>query len=126
MQTTDSQPSEAPTEAPRITLTPEAAEYVQQKVALQGRPGAALRIGVKGGGCNGLVYVTDFTVEPPRDRDLVYEFFGQKVYVDPRSLRFIEGSRIVFVNTLMYQGLRFENPLEASTCGCGETFSVKG
>jgi iron-sulfur cluster assembly protein len=120
------EPTGAPaSEAPRVTLSAEAAAYVRQKLAQMGKPGGALRVGVKGGGCNGLTYVTEFTDEPPRERELVYELFGQKLYVDVRSLKFIEGSEIVFVNTLMFQGLRFKNPLEASTCGCGETFSVK-
>jgi iron-sulfur cluster assembly protein len=71
------------------------------------------------------MYVLDYTDEPPRPRDLVYEFFGTKVYIDEKSVDFVEGSTIVYENTLMFQGLKFKNPLEASTCGCGETFSVK-
>lgn len=110
---------------PRITLTEDAAAFVKDRLAKEGRPNAALRIGVKGGGCNGLMYVLDYTDEPPRPRDLVYEFFGTKVYIDEKSVDFVEGSTIVYENTLMFQGLKFKNPLEASTCGCGETFSVK-
>ena len=96
-----------------------------KKRAEIGQPQAALRIGVKGGGCAGLTYVTDFTEEPPRERDLVYDFHGLTVYVDQKSLKFIEGSVLDFQNTLMYQGFKFKNPLEDSTCGCGHTFSVK-
>ncbi len=109
---------------PRITLTQKAAEYMLLKLQLQGRPGASLRIGVKGGGCNGLTYVTEITDAPPRPRDLRYDFFGLKVLVDDRSVNFIEGSVVDYENTLMYQGLKFKNPLEASSCGCGVTFSV--
>jgi iron-sulfur cluster assembly protein len=111
--------------APRIRVTPEAVEYAKKKRVEIGKPDAALRIGVKGGGCAGLTYVTDFTEEPPRERELVYEFGGLRVYVDTRSLRYIEGSELAYEKTLMYQGFRFKNPLEESTCGCGMTFSVK-
>lgn len=111
--------------APRISLTPEAAEFVKKRLAKEGRPNAALRVGVRGGGCNGLIYVLDYTEDPPRARDLVYEFYGARVLVDTRSIEYIDGSQIVYENTLMFQGLKFKNPLEASTCGCGETFSVK-
>jgi iron-sulfur cluster assembly protein len=111
--------------SPRITLTPEAARFVRERLEKEGRPGAALRVGVRGGGCNGLIYVLDYTEEPPRARDLVYDFYGTKVFVDNRSIEYIDGSSIVYENTLMFQGLKFKNPLEASTCGCGETFSVK-
>ena len=114
-----------PETAPRITLTEEAAEFVKKRLAKEGRPNAALRVGVRGGGCNGLMYVLDYTDEPPRARDVVYDFFGTRVFVDTRSLDYIEGSTIRYENTLMFQGLKCENPLEASTCGCGETFSVK-
>ena len=117
-------PSETP-ETPRITLTPEAAEFVRKRLEKEGRPGAALRVGVRGGGCNGLTYVLDYTTDPPRARDLVYDFYGTRVLVDKRSIEYIDGSSIVYENTLMFQGLKFKNPLEASTCGCGETFSVK-
>jgi iron-sulfur cluster assembly protein len=107
-----------------IQLTEEAAAFVRARLAQEGRPQAALRVGVKGGGCNGLMYVLDYTDEPPKPRDRVYDLYGVKVYVDDRSLDFIEGSTIRYENTLMFQGLKFDNPLETSTCGCGETFSV--
>lgn len=110
---------------PRITLTEEAAAFVKRRLEKEGRPHASLRVGVRGGGCNGLMYVLDYTDEAPRARDLVYEFHGTRVLVDNRSIQYIDGSTIVYENTLMFQGLKFRNPLEASACGCGETFSVK-
>lgn len=110
---------------PRIQLTPEAATFVKQRLAKEGRPAAALRVGVRGGGCNGLTYVLEYTEDAPRTRDIVYDLHGVKVYVDNRSIEYIDGSTVYYENTLMFQGLKFKNPLEASTCGCGETFSVK-
>ena len=112
-------------DAPRVTVTPEAAKYALTKREQLGKPNAALRIGVKGGGCAGFTYVTDFTEDPPRATDLVYDFHGLAVYVDPKSLKFIDGSVLEFQNTLMYQGFKFKNPHEDTTCGCGMTFSVK-
>jgi iron-sulfur cluster assembly protein len=117
--------TENTSQTPRITLTEEAAKFVRARLEKEGRPNAALRVGVKGGGCNGLMYVLDYTDEPPRVRDIVYDFYGTKVYIDDKSIDFVDGSSIVYENTLMFQGLKFKNPLEASTCGCGETFSVK-
>jgi iron-sulfur cluster assembly protein len=122
-QTTEA--SAAPATTPRITVTPEAAQYVKERLAKEGRPNASLRVGVRGGGCNGLTYVLDYTDDPPRARDLVYDFYGTRVLVDNRSLEYIDGSTIFYERTLMFQGLKFKNPLEASTCGCGETFSIK-
>lgn len=84
-----------------------------------------LRVGVKGGGCAGYSYVTDLVEGEPRQHDLVYEFDGVRVYVDERSLRLIDGSTIDAKQTLMYQGLKFDNPREEKSCGCGMTFSVR-
>ena len=125
MSATETEATDGQRATPRITLTAEAAEFVKERLAKEGRPHASLRVGVRGGGCNGLIYVLDYTDDPPRPRDLVYDFHGTRVLVDNRSIDYIEGSTIVYERTLMFQGLKFKNPLEASTCGCGETFSVK-
>jgi iron-sulfur cluster assembly protein len=111
--------------SPRIQVTEDAVRYAKRKRDEIGKPNAALRVGVKGGGCAGFTYVTDFTEDPPRQRDLVYEFFGLPVYVDNRSIEFLEGSILRYEQTLMYQGFKFENPQQESSCGCGLTFSVK-
>ena len=117
-------PRAAGAHSPRVTLTEAAAHFVASKLAEEGRPGAALRVAVKGGGCNGLKYVLEYTSDPPRPRDLCYEFFGTRVLVDTKSADFIDGAVVDYERTLMYRGLRVHNPQEASRCGCGETFSV--
>lgn len=112
------------TKAP-VTLTPEAVEYAKKKRVQLGKPDASLRIGVKGGGCAGLTYVTDFTEDAPRERDMVFDYDGLKVVIDPRSVPYIDGSTLTYENTLMYQGLKWHNPQQETACGCGATFSVK-
>ena len=109
-----------------IRVTERAARWILDRHSKLGQPEAALRVGVKGGGCAGYTYVTDATIDPPHERDQVLEFFGLRVYVDQRSLRWIGGSTIDLHKSLIHTGLRFQNPREASTCGCGATFSVKG
>jgi iron-sulfur cluster assembly protein len=113
------------TKPPRITLTPAAVDWVKKRREKLGQPAAALRVGVRGGGCAGYSYVTELTEDAPKSRELVYDFDGVQVFVDERSLAFIEGSVIDAKATLMYQGLKFDNPLEEKSCGCGATFSVK-
>lgn len=112
-------------EVPRIQVTSAAVDWVKKRRERLGQPNAALRVGVKGGGCAGYTYVTDLADGEPNARELVYEFDGLRVYVDERSLKFIEGSVIDAKNSLMYQGLKFENPNEEKSCGCGATFSIK-
>ena len=125
MSQTSEVSSQGESEDSSIRLTERAARWVLERHVRLGQPDAALRVGVKGGGCAGYTYVTDATTEPPTDRDEVLEFFGLRVYVDRRSLRLIGGSVIDLQKSLMQTGLRFQNPHEASTCGCGSTFSVK-
>ncbi len=108
-----------------IRVTERAARWILDRHSKLGQPEAALRVGVKGGGCAGYTYVTDPTIDPPSDRDQVLEFYGLRVYVDRRSLRWIGGSTIDLQKSLIHTGLRFQNPHELSTCGCGATFSVK-
>jgi iron-sulfur cluster assembly protein len=45
--------------------------------------------------------------------------------VDNRSIKYLEGSVLRYENTLMYQGFKFDNPQQESSCGCGQTFSMK-
>jgi iron-sulfur cluster assembly protein len=112
-------------EPPRVRLTAAAISWFKQRRQRLGIPNAALRLGVKGGGCAGYSYVTDLTEGEPMPRDLIYEFDGLRVYVDERSMKFIDGSTIDAKKSLLHQGLSFHNPNVEKSCGCGETFSVK-
>ncbi len=86
-------------------------------------PGAVLRVGVEGGGCSGFQYA--FTVEPaPGAEDLLIEREGARVVIDPVSLGLLEGARIDFIDDLMGQSFRIDNPNAASSCGCGTSFSI--
>jgi iron-sulfur cluster insertion protein len=85
--------------------------------------GAAFRIGVEGGGCSGFKYA--FSVAPQLDAgDHLVEKDGARLAVDEASLPFLLGARIDFVDDLMGQSFRVENPNASSSCGCGVSFSV--
>lgn len=128
--TPESAQTEAPAGAPAgskatIGMTPKAIEAARAALAKRGTPGAAVRVGIKGGGCSGYSYVIEFDDNPPRDRDRVFEFEGVKVFVDKKSLIYLAGSVLDFEKTLMRQGFKFVNPNEATRCGCGTSFTVK-
>ncbi|MDX2055791.1 MAG: iron-sulfur cluster assembly accessory protein [Polyangiaceae bacterium] len=110
---------------PPVRVSPKAVEFAKKHREKLGLPGAALRVGVKGGGCAGLTYVTDLTLDAPKARDFVYDYGDLKVYLDPRSLKYIEGAVVDYENTLMWQGFKWHNPLQESSCGCGHTFNAK-
>ena len=73
----------------------------------------------------GFSYVIQFDDEPARERDTVYEVDGVKFYVDKKSLVYLAGSLLDYEKTLMFQGFKFRNPNEATSCGCGHSFAVK-
>ena len=108
-----------------MTIAPAAAVFARQKLAQRGTPDAAVRLGIKGGGCSGFSYVIQYDDEPPRERDTVYEVDGIKFYVDKKSLVYLAGSLLDYEKTLMFQGFKFRNPNEATSCGCGHSFTVK-
>jgi len=121
-------PSEmAPGEStrPLISLTPAAIANARAHLAKRQTPDSAVRLGIKGGGCSGFSYVIEFDDNPPRDRDRVFEFDGVKVFVDKKSLIYLSGSVLDFEKTMMSSGFKFRNPHEATSCGCGSSFTVK-
>jgi len=117
-----SEPVSAP--AKDIDLTPKAVEMAKKSIERRGTPTAALRLGVRGGGCSGASYVIEFA-DRIRDRDHVFEFDGGlKVVVDPKSLVYLRGSVLDYEVKLMSHGFKFQNPNEKKGCGCGESFSI--
>ncbi len=82
-----------------------------------------LRLGVKGGGCSGLIYSLAFD-ENRRDNDHIIELEEVKLYVDPKSLFYLGGTTLDFSDGLSGRGFVFNNPNAAKTCGCGSSFTV--
>jgi iron-sulfur cluster assembly protein len=118
-------PSEAPKSRREITISDKAVAFAKKKLAARGTPDAAVRLGVKGGGCSGFSYVIQYEDTPPHERDTVYDADGVRFYVDKKSFVYLAGSVLDYEQTLMFQGFKFKNPQEASSCGCGHSFTVR-
>jgi len=116
----ETQPNPA---AGTVLLTPGAIEYVKQARAREGKEGQILRLGVKAGGCSGYHYVMVFATSA-RPGDLVLEYDGLTVVVDPRSLAILEGTTVDYQRGLLGSGIQFLNPRAKKACGCGESFNV--
>ena len=82
-----------------------------------------LRVGVQGGGCSGLSYAMRLDTNA-RDRDKIFEEFGARIFVDPKSLLYLNGTTLEYEETLMRQGFVFQNPNAARNCGCGSSFTA--
>ncbi len=81
-----------------------------------------LRVAVEGGGCSGLNYRLDITTERPGDHVVVNS--GAKVFIDERSLLYVNGSEVDYSDALTGAGFVVKNPQQKSSCGCGSSFSV--
>lgn len=108
-----------------LAITSGAATYATEKLEKRGTPHAAVRLGIKGGGCSGFSYVIQFEDGQPKDRDYAYVVDGVRFVVDKKSLVYLAGSVFDYEKTLMFQGFKFRNPNEAASCGCGHSFTVK-
>ena len=105
-----------------ITISQNAAEEVRRLFKKQGKPELGLRVGVQGGGCSGLSYKLGF--DQHRQGDKIEDLGEVKVFVDPKSDLYLEGTTLDFVDGLEGRGFKFLNPQAKKTCGCGESFSV--
>ena len=105
-----------------ITLTENAAKHVKNQLEQRGK-GVGIRVGVKTTGCSGMAYVLEF-VDAPEQGDEVFEGFGVKLFVDPKSLVYIDGTQMDFVKEGLNEGFEFKNPNASGECGCGESFTV--
>ena len=105
-----------------VTLTEKAAKHIQRNLDKRGK-GLGLRVGVRTSGCSGMAYKLEY-VDEIDQHDLVYESFNVKVFVDPKSLPYIDGTQLDYVREGLNEGFKFANPKEKASCGCGESFSV--
>jgi iron-sulfur cluster assembly protein len=105
-----------------VTLSDIAAEKIRGFIAQQETPEAGLRIGVRGGGCSGFQYA--LALDEKRDDDLVFEYDGINLFVDPASMRYVEGSEVDYAESLMGAGFEVKNPNVVASCGCGSSFRI--
>ena len=105
-----------------ITLTPGAIDKVKSILAERNED-MGLRIAVVGGGCSGFQYQMTLDKEAQVD-DKVLDMDGLKVYVDTRSILYLNGTKIDYVDSPNESGFKFDNPNAKASCGCGETFEA--
>jgi iron-sulfur cluster assembly protein len=105
-----------------ISLTELAAEKIKTHLSRRGK-GLGIRIGVKTTGCSGYAYALEY-VDEPKQEDISFVSYGVHVFVDPKSLVFVEGLTMDWRKNGLNEGFDFSNPNERDRCGCGESFRV--
>ncbi|PIE36633.1 MAG: iron-sulfur cluster assembly protein IscA [Gammaproteobacteria bacterium] len=105
-----------------ISITQAAARHVRRQLDQRGS-GLGIRVGVKTSGCSGMAYVLEF-VDEAEPEDTVFENDGVQLYVDPKSLVYLDGTEMDYVREGVNEGFEFRNPNATGECGCGESFTV--
>jgi len=106
-----------------MTLTPAAVERVRKLMAAKGPSVLGLKIGIKKGGCAGMEYTLDW-VDAASKFDEVVEQDGARVIVDPQAVLYLLGTEMDWQVDRLSAQFVFNNPNQASACGCGESVSL--
>ena len=105
-----------------VTLTPVAIAKVKE-ILSERKEGAGLRIAVIGGGCSGFQYQMTLDREANAD-DKIIDMEGIKIFIDTRSLLYLNGTQVDYIEGENGSGFKFENPNAEASCGCGESFEA--
>ena len=108
-----------------IEISDSAARVITRQLTNKGMTSGGLRVAVRAGGCSGFSYMFNWDAAP-RETDQIFEGAGgAKVFVDPRSLKLLDGTVLDFdEGNLLATSFTLKNPHAKSTCGCGESFSA--
>ncbi|MBU3599250.1 iron-sulfur cluster assembly protein IscA [Polynucleobacter sp. 30F-ANTBAC] len=105
-----------------ISLTEKAAKHITRYIERRGK-GLGLRLGVRTTGCSGLAYQLEY-VDEASPEDVMFESLGVKVFVDPKSLAYLDGTELDYAREGLNEGFKFQNPNVKDECGCGESFRI--
>jgi len=106
-------------------VTEAAVTAIKAALEKRGTPGAALRVGVKGGGCSGYMYHLEYCDAEARETDHIFEYDGAKVFIDKKSMAILRGTQLDWEDRILEKGFKFVNPNAAGSCGCNLSFDVK-
>ena len=106
-----------------VAVTDRAVAEIKKAAASRATAPKGLRVGIRGGGCTGFSYLFEWSdAEPrPEDKVLSFEEGAVRVFIDPKSYLYLDGSTLGYQTTMVARGFKFENPNVKGTCGCGES-----
>nr|ADI17721.1 uncharacterized conserved protein [uncultured Oceanospirillales bacterium HF0130_25G24] len=106
-----------------LSFTDSAADKVRSLISEEANDNLKLRVFVTGGGCSGFQYGFSFDEDIQED-DTVIKNKGASLLVDSLSYQYLVGAKVDYLEGL--EGARFvvDNPMAATTCGCGASFSI--
>ena len=107
-----------------IQVTETAAKRIKALMAKQGLAEGGLRVGIKGGGCSGLSYTFAWETAARAGDEVIEGPENTRVFVDKKSLLYLNNTILDYDTSLMSKGFVFQNPNAKGTCGCGTSFTV--
>ena len=107
-----------------IEITEAAAKRIQTAMVDEGRTEGGLRVGIKAGGCTGFRYVFKWEHTPSSDDEVFESPDGAKIFVDPKSYKYLDGTVLDCDPNMLGQSLVLRNPNAKTECGCGLSFGV--
>jgi iron-sulfur cluster insertion protein len=113
----------AAVESVPVVFTDAAARKVRALLDEETNPNQMLRVFVTGGGCSGFQYGFTFDENAAED-DTRVENGGVTLVVDPMSVQYLQGAEIDYKEGVEGAQFVIRNPNAATTCGCGNSFSV--
>jgi iron-sulfur cluster assembly protein len=107
-----------------MRLTDAAAERIKAVMAKATQPIAAVRVGVKNGGCAGMAYTMEYA-DKINPHDEVVEDKGVQLLIDPKAVMFLLGTEMDYKVDKLASQFVFNNPNQTSACGCGESVQLE-
>jgi iron-sulfur cluster assembly protein len=107
-----------------MRLTEAAAERIKAVMAKADRPIAAVRVGVKNGGCAGMTYTMEYA-DQINPHDEVIEEKGVRILIDPKAVMFLLGTEMDYKVDKLASQFVFNNPNQTAACGCGESVQIE-
>jgi iron-sulfur cluster assembly accessory protein len=103
-----------------ITITDSAKKYMRTVIL----NGDKVSLSVKGGGCSGMHYVWGLRSDDVKQEVSWSEPIEGVLVVDPLAEMYIMGSEVDYITELGGSYLAVKNPMQVSSCGCGESFGI--
>ena len=109
-----------------ITITNLARQQIKNLIRSNTSKSPSAYLYLKGGGCNGFTYMFSVLDEDkkPKKLDEIYKLDDEhNLYICGKSLMFILGTKIDYIEDLMGSRFDFTNEKITSKCGCGTSIS---
>ena len=101
-----------------IKFTEKSIKQIDQLLSKKDK-GYFFRIAIKGGCCSGFQY--DFSFDQKQNDD---DLKHLNILIDKTSADLLKGSEIDYVEELIGNSFKINNPQSKSSCGCGVSFAL--